>query len=271
MEYCFVTAFYDIGRSSWDNFTRTSENYLQIFGLLCQMKIPIVVYIDSRHLDAVQKLCSDNRPDGVFTQVVAIDGEFLRNNIKSWGYTEREREIMNDEGYKRAIRHRNHCPETKYPEYNCINHAKIDFIKYTIENVVSPEVKYFGWVDFGYVRSTDLMPDDRTFRYEILKNDHVNMIYNNPMDERDRDPVYTLQFAPEKIMGGFWFGSKESLLKYWNIYHEALQSIHSMGIADDDQAVIVHAYMHQKYETIKLWENRMLGSKGWFVGFLLFR
>jgi len=110
------------------------------------------------------------------------------------------------------------------------------------------------------------MPDDRIFRYEMLKNGHVNMIYNNPIDVNDRNPLYTLVFAPEKITGPFWFGSKETNINYWFMYHEALQRIYSMGTAEDDKAVMVYCYTHQKDET-KLWKNTMLRSHGWYARF----
>ena len=178
---------------------------------------------------------------------------------------------MNTDLYKRVIHHRSQCPETHIPEYTCINHAKIDFIKYTIENIVY-DTTYFGWVDFGYIRKTTDMPGDRTFQHELLKNNYVNMIYNNAIDENDSDAYYTLIFAPEKITGPFWFGSKEKLVQYWHLYHQTIQKLHKIGVADDDQAIMVHAYTHQSDDgVIKLWENKLLKTNGWFVGFLLFR
>jgi len=44
---------------------------------------------------------------------------------------------MSSGKYKMIVRHRLNYPETIFPEYTCINHSKIDFVKYTIENIVS--------------------------------------------------------------------------------------------------------------------------------------
>jgi len=58
---------------------------------MCQMKVPIVVYIDKKYLDGVISLCNDKRPEGVFTQVIPIDDGFMKNNIRSWSYILKKR------------------------------------------------------------------------------------------------------------------------------------------------------------------------------------
>jgi hypothetical protein len=273
-DYCFVTAFYDIGRKNWEHYKRSEDEYLSFFYNLIQMNIPLVVFIDQRYYERVEAACSGLRPANLYTKIIPIDDAFLRENIKSWSYIERERSIMNSELYKRVISHRKSCPETHVPEYTCINHAKIDFVKYAIENIVNgdgDDTKYVGWVDFGYIRKLSDMPSDKVFVYDALKNNHVNMIFNNDIDEFDSDPYFTLIFAPEKITGPFWFGSKEALLKYWEKYHATVQKLHNIGVADDDQAIVLNAFTHQTDNVIKIWKNTLLYTHGWFVGFLLFR
>jgi hypothetical protein len=270
MDFCFVTSFYDIGRSNWKYFERTPDDYLSQFSLLCQMRIPLVVFIDKKYYEILKSVCNDNRPSDVLTKIVPIDEDFLKNNIQSWNYIDTERKIMESESYKKAIDHRKKCPETHHPEYTCINHAKIDFIKFAIDNIVTNDVKYLGWVDFGYIRKTNDMPPDRTFVYEKLKNDNVNMISLNDITENDKFPEYVLVFDPERVIGGFWFGLKESLIKYWKKYHETVQMFHSINIADDDQAVITNIFANQTDDLIKTWKNTLMSSHGWFGGFLLF-
>jgi hypothetical protein len=271
MDYCFVTAFYEIGRKNWQHYKRSQDEYLEYFCLLAQMQIPLVVFIDQQYYEIVKTICSDLRPKNMFTNIVPIDDGFLNKNIKSWSYVEQERKIMNSELYKRVIFHRKHCPETHIPEYTCVNHAKIDYIKYAIENILNDDVKYVGWIDFGYIRKSKDMPHDKVFVYDKLKNNHINMIYNNQIDEFDSDPYFTLIFAPEKILGGFLFGSKENLLKYWETYHNTVQKLHRIGIADDDQAIVINAFTHQKDNLIKFWKNTLLDINGWFGAFFLFR
>jgi hypothetical protein len=272
-DYCFVTAFYDIGRKNWEHYKRSEDEYIGVFCNLVQMKIPLVVFIDQKYYERIKTACDELRPANLYTKIIPVDDAFLRTNIKSWSYVERERNIMNSELYKRVISHRKSCPETHIPEYTCINHAKVDFVKYAIEHIVDGDgdIKYVGWVDFGYIQKLTNMPSDRVFVYDKLKNDQVNMIFNNDVDESDSDPYFTLLFAPEKITGGFWFGSKTAFLKYWEKYHATVQKLHNIGIADDDQAIVLNIFTRQYDDLIKIWKNTLLYTHGWCVGFILFR
>lgn len=271
MDYCFVTSFYDIGRSNWNHFNRSTDTYLNYFRILCQMKIPLIIFIDKKYYQIVEEICNDARPDGIFTNIIPIDDDFLTKNIESWNYRETEEKIMNSELYKRIIKHRSHCPETNNANYTCINHAKIDFIKYAIDNNIADfSPTYYGWVDFGYIRDTNNLPNDRCFTLNNLyRNDNVYYLQLNEVGEFGSDPYYNLIYAPEIVSGGFFIGSRSSLLTYSDMYKNALKSMHSINIADDDQAVIL--YVLRKYgNTLQFVKNNLLHSHGWMTGFLLF-
>jgi hypothetical protein len=60
-------------------------------------------------------------------------------------------------------------------------------------------------------------------------------------------------------------------LKYWETYHNTVQKLHRIGIADDDQAIVINAFTHQKDNLIKFWKNTLLDINGWFGAFFLFR
>ncbi len=56
-DYCFVTAFYDINRSTWDSgFSRSAYTYIRYFSMMVQMEIPLVVYIDDRYQHIVRTM-----------------------------------------------------------------------------------------------------------------------------------------------------------------------------------------------------------------------
>lgn len=78
-----------------------------------------------------------------------------------------------------------------------------------------------------------------------------------------------LRSGDVRIIGTYFLGKKEVLLKYHTIYHEILQELHKKNIADDDQAVMIQ--VAQKYpEIYKMHFNDLSHPSGWFRAFHLF-
>jgi hypothetical protein len=145
-----VTAFLDIGRDKWKNndFKRTTEFYINSFLTYLQYPYKMVCYIDEKYiskvLDEYRKSPHQNK---IF---IPINQSWLDENIHAWSLIENDRLVLNGQQFKDFLKKRlpimypngipetnvreHLCPENIYPEYNVVNHSKIDFIMHAIKN-----------------------------------------------------------------------------------------------------------------------------------------
>ena len=301
-EITFVSNFYDIKRGEWNTrWRRTSDTYMDCFRILARMRVPLIVYIHDIHYERARSICDEERRSispGQHQQpfppltLVPYNEAFLREHIRSWSYLETEAAIMETTQYREWTARRSTCPETRDPKYNCINHAKIDFIRHAIQHggflnanananeFANPRTpQYYGWVDFGYLKPDEV---ERTFpengRYtpspDFMDLHKVTLVVNaQPDPVQCVDPIQTLIHAPELFTGCFWFGGRCALMRYWEQYHAAIQVMHAANVADDDQAVMAlafglqHQHQHQ-HNNIQILQNHLLRTHGWFSGFI---
>lgn len=252
--------FYDIDRSAWETFSRSFETYFDRFKPFIPLfdknscgQNHLIVFIDEKHLETLSQMITIKHA----ITLIPLSETFLKNNIYCWSLLPREREIMNSAYYKNLILHRNHCPETRYPEYTLLNHSKIDFINYVISNNLS-KLSLYAWVDFGFFSKSSLIPTtllDAT-HFDISK---INYTLINDIEDKDQDILYTLSYAPEKIGGFFFLGKKDCLQVYQKLYHASLLEYQNMGICDDDQAVALYCYFKHpelfSFPWVRGWHN----------------
>jgi hypothetical protein len=295
----FVTNFYDINRGDWNHWQRTSDTYMECFRVLARVRVPLIVYIHDTHYERARDICAEERSgsgsgSGSYPPLTLVpyNEAFLKEHIRSWSYLETEAGIMSTEQYREWTRARSTCPETHNPKYNCINHAKIDFVRHAMQHggfvTDDTQYPYYGWVDFGYLK-----PDEvgRTFPpngvyvpnladRRMFDPNKVTLVVNVvPEPARCRDPVQTLIRAPEWFTGGFWVGGRCALMRYWEQYHAALQEMYAANVADDDQAVMsmmvgtirdpATPTPTPTTTTIQLLKNHLLPTAGWATGFML--
>ncbi len=243
MSLCYVTAFLDIGREQWSSFSRTFDTYFENFKPHVDMfrtldytdlKYDFVIFIDKEYAEKIRQYCENIKNIKIFE----IDNDFMIKNIPVWSKLEKETEIMNSSMYKNTVSHRLHFPENNNPRYTLINHAKIDFVNLAMNFVDS---EFFCWVDFGYFQDRNRIPRNPL---DVLKLDKERINYTtiNQIDDQDKNILYTLQHAPEKVGGFFFFGSRKSLQEYQKLYHSVLYTFQNLGIADDDQHIALRCY-----------------------------
>lgn len=76
--------------------------------------------------------------------------------------------------------------------------------------------------------------------------DRVNYTLINPIDPLvDKNIMYTLQNAPEKVGGFFFCGNKESLIVYRELYHRVHELLQHQSIVDDDQHLALLCYLER--------------------------
>lgn len=261
MSLCIVSAFFDIGRDKWSTFRRSTDQYFANFKPYINMGHNMIVFIDDRHIEALNEVVGDKCNDQI--KLVPINVDWLQNNIYAYSQLPREREIMESDKFKSLTRHRHLHPECSKPEYNIIQHAKIDFVAHVINNKMS-ESDYFAWSDFGYFQNPTRIPK---FPLDITKFDleKVNFQAINELSEKDFNIAYTLVNAPERIGGFFYLGNAKNLLIYQELYHQICKEFHDLGIVDDDQHIMIQSVARMP-SLFKVWN---LG--GWHLVYNYFQ
>lgn len=239
MSICYVTAFLDIQRENWSTFRRTFDEYFQAFTPLIDLfkddnNNHLVVFMDKKRSEKVKQYVNNLQN----VTVIDIDEDYLQNNSILWKRLPKEIEIINSIEYKKVVSHRLSYPEHSNPRYTLINHAKIDFVNLAVQMVTNP---YFCWVDFGYFSKPENIPK-RLLDVNLLDRNKINYTLINPISVIDSNVLYTLQNAPEKIGGFFFFGSRERMIEYQKLYHLVHETFQKNNIADDDQHLVLQCY-----------------------------
>lgn len=239
---CYVTAFLNIGRSNWKNFSRSVDNYIDSFLPYIELfennrdsDCEMVVYIDETIYSTLKEKIGDDLP----IKLIPINEDYLLKEMPIWSRLEREQEIMNSDLFKTMVGSRVSFPEAHNARYTLINHLKIDFICHTLVNHTSAE--YLCWTDFGYFKQKNRIPM-KMLDINKLVLDKINYTLINPLEDIDRDVFYTLRFAKEKIGGFFFFGRRDVLVQYQQLYHETHQELQNDTIVDDDQSIALQCW-----------------------------
>jgi hypothetical protein len=232
-----VSAFFDIGRTQWDKFKRSTQTYIDSFKNYYNLDYKMIVFIDSRYIH----LMSNTN----LIHLIPINEEWLKNNT-IWSNIETSRSVMNSEKYKRVVAERikNGNPETIYPEYNFINHSKIDFINYAVKHgYINSEL--VAWSDFGY-HSSIFQNDTSRFPTKVIDTKFfkfkINMWTMNEITEKDFDPWHTVQNDKVIFTGSFYGLPTKMVHEFQNLYHNSLEELHNLGISDDDQHIYLRCY-----------------------------
>jgi hypothetical protein len=263
MSICYVTAFLDIGREKWKHFPRCFDIYLQSFlpflNLWRNDNNNLYIFIDERYFQTLSDITKNfNNID-----LIRINEETLKKYSPMWSKMEKEQEIMNNIEFQTLIEHRKNCPETNNPKYTLINHGKIDFVHYISKNIDKDFLQYI-WFDFGYFNDKKNIPY-QLIDVDKLNSDKINYTLISPLDDSDKDIIYTLSVAPERIGGFFFSGNKNSIEKYQKLYHKIHQEMQEQNIVDDDQHIALRCYFRNK-ELFHLHE-----TNGWHKAFLYFQ
>jgi len=256
-----VTAFFDIGRNSWDSeFKRDTSFYINSFLNYLDYSYEMVCYIDDRYIEPIlEKYENSQFKNKLF---IPINIDWLLQNIDAWKKISIDYEIINSDYYKQLVDFRlnymypnglpeNDCrkhlfPENEYVEYNIINHSKIDFIVHAISNNLI-KTHYTCWCDFGYFNSQH-KGDSSTFPKNTLdvKKFHskkISFILRNKIKNIDENMEYILIFTPELFTGTFFGGPTELMFELQKLYHSCIDEMHEKCISDDDQHVYLRCYL----------------------------
>lgn len=254
----FVTAFLDLKRENWSNFERGTQFYCDSFDKFLNSptlnKKPenkiLIAFIDDTIISKYE-----NYSFGKYQcYLIPINRKWLSENIRSWKTIDLAYNIMmNNDSYKSMVldRIKNNFPENIYPEYNCINHSKIDFIKFSYDKNLINIKDFVCWVDFGYYFS-QLYDNQYYFpvndfdlsKFNLKK---INICMFEKLDSKDTclDSMnYTLINAPKRFIGSFFAATMYNMCKFYELYHYSLNELYQNNISDDDQHVYLRCFIH---------------------------
>jgi len=242
---CYITTYFDIGRSEWDSqFKRTFSYYSTNFSPFINLfeenscdNDEMIVFMDESKINEFQQYLNLYPKSNI--KLISINDNFM-NQLFIWKTLDIETEIMKIPSFKNLLGTRFIYPEHNYPKYTLINHSKIDFICYAIENNLSDK-NIFCWVDFGFFNNHLNIPK-HLLDISLFDLNKINYTLINPIETQDLDIFYTLKNAREVIGGFFFIGTKSKLLEYQQLYHSTLKTFQSMKIADDDQHLVLQCF-----------------------------
>lgn len=261
---CYVTAYLDIGRGDWVNFKRDFDTYLEHFTPYIKLfddnkneNVEMIVYIDEKYYERLNKLIRSDIP----IRLIKINEKFLIKNSEIWNHLQKEIEILDSKEYKTRFKHRLKFPENNNAKYTLVNHIKIDYIVYSMG---LSQANYFCWTDFGYFQNKNRIPS-KLIDINKLDLDKVNFTLINPLTEHDKNILYTMDYAPERFGGFFFFGNRDILKKYRDLYSKVHLYFQKNNLVDDDQHLSLRCYF-LKPDMFKL---HMLG--GWHKALIYFQ
>jgi hypothetical protein len=235
MSILFVSAFKDIGRSRWPIYTRSNEEYIRYFmDLAMNIKYKLIVFIEP-HIREI--LVSKQLP----SNIILLDCNLVRTFYDK--FIESETTIMNSQTYKNKIpSHRKTNPEHWNPEYNLVNHNKINYVAYCRREF--PEYEFYSWLDFGCIRNA-VINVPKNINYEKL-HCKISYLVLVPIPSKILSANEMLHSHTVYLAGSQFVVHKDLVEKFEKLYEEQLLEWQAESICDDDQNLVLQIYNKNK-------------------------
>lgn len=231
----FVSAFKDIGRTNWNSeFCRTTESYIELFGNLIQhIKYELIVFLEPNILKQVQSRYGEllkTLNNIVFLNLQDVNTFFNK-------YLEQERKVMYSSVYQEKVKSNNKIPEHWCPEYNLVNHSKINFVNRAKK--LYPNYTYYSWLDFGSIRNVDNVPRNM----DLTKlSKHITYLALEK-EIKNVDANYMLTKNEVYLAGSQYIVHTDLVEKFEEIYEQQLVEWYKNFICDDDQNLVLQLYL----------------------------
>lgn len=227
MSILLVTAFKDIRRGTWKNcYSRTTEQYIQWFGNLCNLKDAKIICFCDDDVSNILKIYFG------FTHTFPYDDQ---NTF--FCHIDEHKAIMNSPQYRSLVHGRDN-PEYNIAEYNIVNHNKVEFVRRA--HSMMPGYSHYMWIDFGFQR-TKL--DHMSFDWSKLMTDKIHY-------DASRIPQQVCEpqaMTQEVIIRGSAFVVPNNLVEwYYSMYKDMVSRFCQQGVVDDDQVIVSHVYIENK-------------------------
>lgn len=249
-----VTAFYDIGREEWKSYGRSVEEYFRCFKLLCQLQNKIVVFTQSKFKKEFDDILSTIKKDLiVFYEDDIINNDYYINQISK---------IQKSSSYINGILTPD-CPEYWNPYYVYVNFLKSTFCLEAIKKV--PEISdTISWIDFGYVKKQEQIPQSKLWNYAFDDKIHLWSIKDIPQEV---NLIHTIKTNTVYIQGCHIVSSKNKWFDLNEMMQDQLDYLLSNDLIDDDQTLLLMSYILNTQDFILYNENINYNDLGWFFVF----
>jgi protein YibB len=237
-----VTAFFDIGRSNWNKtihnvetphyIPRSTELYFSYFENLSKMKNDMIIFCDEQNVNRIENIRKNNAPESNTTVISTNFQETVKNMKPTIEKIQRQPEY-----YKFVDDPR--MPEYWNADYVLVNYMKTDFVNHAYDNAII-KTNLAAWLDFGYVRNPEMLPDTLLWEYDF-DSDKMHYFIKRPMDFGR--PIFDIvRTNSVYIMGCHIVGGKDPWLKHKHMNMRSMGSLLDCGLVDDDQTILLMNY-----------------------------
>ena len=231
----FITAYKDIGRKTWNNYSRTNNEYFKcFFKLVEKIEYTLIVYVEDDILSDLVNLSTDIlcKPNVIFKNLKDVDTFFDK-------YVNDDKQIISSDIYQNKIPYdRKINPEHIYSEYNFVNHSKINFVRHSKQ--LYPNYLFYSWIDFGYVRDDISTPNN--INVSLLPEKIIYHCINIPNLNNKIDANTMLRSHDIYLTGSSFIVPTSLVEKFEEIYDLKIKEWQSKYITDDDQSLILQLY-----------------------------
>ena len=233
-EITLVTAYFNIGRDNWGNFSRGDAQYLSYFEHWSRLQNRLIVYTTPALASQVQKIRARYGLKDR-TIVIPISDVFA---VHPYLYHMIQRVMKNKDSwlFHKKLNH----PESWNYNYNYLTNLKAFWVQDAVEKGLTSELT--AWIDFGYDHGGEEFPyaEDFNFLWEYDFTPHIHIFLAKPLDEK---PIFKIVHDMDTYLRGGIIVAPSQLWKpLWNDIYKSLLSLSECGMADDDQTLLLMAY-----------------------------
>ena len=229
----FVTAFKDIGRGSWANYTRSTDTYIEWFMNLSKTPIRLICFCE----DDIAKILNEKgflntypyEKDNTFFKVEHIE----KSIIESAHFKNIISKRTDDSNSSECINHL----------YNIVTNNKVLFLDRA--RAIFPSYSNYAWIDFGYMRDPLKIPQALNFS-SLAGNTTIRVpSFNNIDVDKILDPINLLIYPTHyfnPIQGSLFIVPINLVSWLSKEYTSMVVEYYKLNIIDDDQAIILQLY-----------------------------
>lgn len=233
-EITLVTAYFNIGRENWTGFNRGNDKYINYFMHWARMQNKLIVYTSP---DIVPKVLEIRRKFHLEDRTTIIPIPDVTACIPEV-YTAIKQVMTNKDSwlFHKKLDH----PESWNYLYNYVTGIKSFWVQDAIQRGLAEGM--IAWIDFGYDHGGEEFPYAEDFDF-LWKYDFEPSIHLFLAKEMDDTPIFkVVQTMDTYIRGGIITAPATLWKQFWKDSYEAMLSLASCGLADDDQTITLMAY-----------------------------
>lgn len=228
-----VSAFFDINRGQWGDFSRSAEMYTKHFSFWAGIKNPLIIYTMPSMAKYVYEIRRSKGLADLTTVVELTDIECLAPNI-----LEGFRKTMGMTDFA-AMRIKPDNPESVNPIYNYLMFLKSYFLYDAVQNQ-KVETPLLAWMDYGFNKSGEYYPCEDELTFEWKTNYDLHKLHFFSLRPIPEVPIHQMICKMSTYIQGTLFLVPTGQAKwFYEKICEMTQALFKCGLADDDQVLYV--------------------------------